>query len=102
MVKYKDMDYKNPKISSLCRSSKGRDKDRLYIVVGKVNSEFSLVVDGEYRKLENPKLKRDKHLKVIFFDITDDKSNNSNFSNNLTNEQIKKYIKDYQKRDSQK
>ena len=53
------------KEGNIVKSLKGHDTDRVYIVVSKVNEDFVLVVDGKYRKLDNPKLKRIKHLEVI-------------------------------------
>ncbi len=49
----------------IVKSLKGHDTDRVYVVLSKVNDDFVLVVDGKYRKLDNPKLKRIKHLEVI-------------------------------------
>lgn len=49
----------------IVKSLKGHDTDRVYVVASKVNEDFVLVVDGKYRKLDNPKLKRIKHLEVI-------------------------------------
>lgn len=45
-------------------SKQGRDKGRLFIVVENVNEDFVLLVDGDLRKLEKPKLKRKKHLRA--------------------------------------
>ncbi len=43
------------------RSIKGRDKDRLLVVI-KVENEKVFVVDGKERKLAKPKSKNPKHL----------------------------------------
>lgn len=45
-------------------SLKGHDLDRRYVVIKVVSGDFVLVADGKYRKLDNPKLKRIKHLRV--------------------------------------
>lgn len=45
-------------------SLKGHDRGRTYLVLNAVNEDFVLVADGDYRTLDNPKLKRIKHLKV--------------------------------------
>lgn len=49
----------------IVKSLKGHDTDRVYVVASKAGEDFVLVVDGRYRKLDNPKLKRVKHLKVL-------------------------------------
>lgn len=67
-------------------SLKGHDCGRRYVVIAQVNADFVLVCDGEYRKLDNPKLKRIKHLR------TDGDSGLK--EQGLTNEKLKKALKD--------
>lgn len=45
-------------------SLKGHDTGRRYVVLKVVGKDFVLLADGKYRKLENPKLKRIKHLRI--------------------------------------
>jgi len=45
-------------------STAGRDKGRLYVVVGILDSRYVTVADGELRKVENPKKKNIRHLQV--------------------------------------
>lgn len=47
-------------------SLRGHDTKRKYIVYEIINKDFCLVVDGVYRKKDNPKKKRIKHLKNEF------------------------------------
>jgi ribosomal protein L14E/L6E/L27E len=52
-------------IGSVVFSKSGRDKGRYYIVVKtSEKSDFVFIADGEYRKIEKPKLKKIKHLRV--------------------------------------
>ena len=46
----------------IVKSLKGHDTGRVYIVVGNDGDDFVFVTDGKYRKLDNPKRKRRKHL----------------------------------------
>ena len=46
-------------------SRMGHDAGRVYVVTARVNEDFVLVVDGKHRKLDNPKLKRVKHVKPV-------------------------------------
>ncbi len=46
----------------IVKSLKGHDQGRIYVVVSEIDENFVLVCDGEYRKLDNPKQKRKKHL----------------------------------------
>lgn len=49
--------------NSIVISLKGHDAGRAYLVAATVDKEFLLLVDGKYRTLDNPKLKRVKHVK---------------------------------------
>ncbi len=51
------------KVGNIVVSLKGHDTGRRYLVVCETDENFVLVCDGEYRKLDNPKQKRKKHLK---------------------------------------
>lgn len=71
----------------IVKSLKGHDTDRVYVVASKVNEDFVLVVDGKYRKLDNPKLKRIKHLEVI---------RESELPAELTDKAVEKVVKSIQ------
>jgi ribosomal protein L14E/L6E/L27E len=43
-------------------SKSGRDKDRLFFIIEVINKDYVLIADGDYRKLDNAKLKKVKHL----------------------------------------
>lgn len=66
-------------------SLKGHDTGRRYAVVSEVNESFVLVADGEYRKLDNPKLKRRKHLRT---------DGETELIGEITDEKLKKALKD--------
>ena len=46
-------------------SKSGRDKDRLFIIIGIYDDQHVLIADGEYRRVENPKKKKLKHLQIV-------------------------------------
>lgn len=46
-------------------SSAGRDSGRFMIVVKILDSNYVYVADGTLRKIENPKKKKIKHLKIL-------------------------------------
>ncbi|NLC02904.1 MAG: hypothetical protein GX947_10010 [Tissierellia bacterium] len=70
-------------IGQVVKSKAGRDKDRIFLVLHIIDHENVFIVDGDLRKLENPKKKKIKHLivykKVIeeLQDIEENKLNNS-------------------------
>ena len=49
----------------IVKSLKGHDTGSIYVVLSEINESFVLLADGRYRKLENPKQKRVKHLELI-------------------------------------
>ncbi len=48
-------------IGQLVRSLAGRDKERLYVIIG-FEEDRALLSDGRYRPLDKPKKKNFKHL----------------------------------------
>ncbi len=51
------------------KSLKGRDKDRLFMVLYKADADFAMVCDGQLRKLAKPKKKRCKHLAAMPYEL---------------------------------
>jgi ribosomal protein L14E/L6E/L27E len=52
-------------VGSIAFSKSGRDSGRYYVIVEIVNADFVKIVDGKTRRLEKPKLKKLKHLKLV-------------------------------------
>ena len=55
----------NLQVGSLVTSTKGRDEKKVYLVLKKVDENYYLLVDGDHKKLANPKLKKIKHIKSL-------------------------------------
>jgi large subunit ribosomal protein L14e len=51
-------------IGRYVRSKAGRDKDRVMIIIGILDSQHVLVADGMLRTVSNPKKKKLKHLSI--------------------------------------
>jgi len=49
----------------LVRSKAGRDKDRLFIIIGITDDQYVTIVDGDLRRVEKPKRKKIRHLSKI-------------------------------------
>jgi len=49
-------------IGRVVRSNKGRDKDKVFLVVAEIDEEYVLICDGSLRKIDNPKKKKIKHV----------------------------------------
>ena len=55
----------NDCVGLLAYSKCGRDRKRLFCVVGRIDEDFVLIADGNLHKTETPKKKRLKHLSFV-------------------------------------
>lgn len=53
------------KVGDLVSSLTGRDKHRCYLVWAVDETSWLRLVDGQYRRVENPKRKNPKHVKPM-------------------------------------
>lgn len=67
-------------------SRAGHDRGKPFVIVAKVSEDFVLIADGRTRRLENPKLKRTKHLRAA------EKSGLEDPSNASLKKRLKKFI----------
>lgn len=54
-------------IGRFAQSTAGRDEGRVFIIVGTPDKNFVLLCDGELRRLEKPKRKKLKHIKLLAY-----------------------------------
>ena len=52
-------------IGQYVKSTQGRDKNYLFVVIDIIDDKMVKVVDGDLRKVDNPKTKNIKHIKKI-------------------------------------
>lgn len=52
----------NNSIGQIVKSKAGRDKGRIFIIVGIADDKHVLIADGDLRKIEKPKKKKVIHL----------------------------------------
>lgn len=71
-------------LGQVVKSNAGRDSDKFFIVVDIIDKNYVLLVDGDLRKLDNPKKKKIKHIKKtnIIFDEINKKINAKEKFNN--------------------
>ncbi|MBE3593220.1 MAG: KOW domain-containing RNA-binding protein [Thermoanaerobacter sp.] len=81
-------------IGQVVRSKAGRDKGRIFVVVGKFDDQHVLVADGDLRKIEKPKKKKFKHLQR-YNDVIWQIKEKIQKSDKLTNEEIRKFLEPY-------
>ena len=59
------MKLKVPVVGGICQSTQGRDKDRYYIIKIIYPDGAVGVVDGNFKKLAEPKKKNLKHVRLL-------------------------------------
>jgi len=52
-------------VGQFVKSKAGRDHDRLFLILDIIDENFVLLVDGNLRKIDSPKLKKVRHLVKI-------------------------------------
>jgi large subunit ribosomal protein L14e len=52
------------RLGKIVYSKSGRDKGKMFIIIGLVDENFVLLADGDLRKIENPKLKNIRHVQM--------------------------------------
>ncbi len=72
-------------IGDIVVSRAGHDTGKTFVVVAQVGGDFVLIADGQSRTVEDPKLKRKRHLRVV----------GQSDVNNPTNATLKKRIKQF-------
>ena len=55
-----------PKVGRVVYSKLGRDKGKYYVIYEVLENGYVTIVDGDIRKLDNPKKKNIKHLKMTY------------------------------------
>ena len=80
-------------LGQLAKSIAGRDKGRFMVVIDIINENYVYVVDGDLRRVENPKKKKIKHLYLLNkkIDFIADKLKRKR---KIYNEEIKKALKE--------
>lgn len=72
-------------------SKSGRDKNKYFVVIEAIDEQYVYIADGNLRKLEKPKKKKIKHLKVTEF-VTNDIMEKINNKDKITNSELRKII----------
>lgn len=75
------------------KSKSGRDKDKIFIIIEIVDEVYVRIVDGDLRRVENPKLKKVKHLSKmnrVSDEIQQKLINNRKVTNQMIRREIEK------------
>jgi len=80
------------RVGQLVRSAAGRDTGKLYLIYDVLDKAFVRVIDGEKKKLTNPKKKNMKHLS-FFPEVVESIADKLNLGENVTDEEVAEVIK---------
>ena len=80
-------------IADLVVSVSGRDKERVFMVTEVLDSNYVMIADGAFRKLEKPKKKKVKHLKKSQFVLNERILAKISEGKKLTNAELRKAIR---------
>lgn len=59
----------NNLLGKIVLSLSGRDKGKLFVVMGIINQDYVFIANGKLRRVENPKKKKLKHLRITTLQI---------------------------------
>ena len=79
-------------IGQLVIATAGRDANKKFIITCIINDQYVYISDGDSRKIENPKKKKLKHLKLTEY-ISDEVIQGLQQKRSFTNSVISKCIK---------
>jgi len=78
----------------IIKSKAGRDQDKIFVIID-IQGEYVYLVDGHFRRIENPKKKKHKHIQPTHIIIETIKHKIEN-EEKLTNADIRKELVVYQ------
>ncbi|PKM49234.1 MAG: RNA-binding protein [Firmicutes bacterium HGW-Firmicutes-7] len=79
----------------IIKSKAGRDQDKIFVIID-IQDEYVYLVDGHFRRIENPKKKKLKHIQPTNIIIETIKHKIEN-EEKLTNADIRRELIVYQK-----
>ncbi len=85
-------------IGQVVKSRAGRDKGNIFLVLEILDHEYVSIVDGDIRKLDNPKKKKTKHLTVyntVLKELEYKQNNNLKINNAYIRKLLEPFNKSY-------
>ena len=83
-------------VGQVVKSRAGRDKGRIFLILNVIDGENVLIVDGDLRKLDNPKQKKLKHL-IIYNTVLPDLKYKLENKIKINNAYIRKLLEPFNK-----
>ena len=83
-------------VGQVVKSRAGRDKGNIFLVLEILDENHVLIVDGDIRKLDNPKKKKLKHL-TIYNTVLEELEYKQNNNLKINNAYIRKLLEPFKK-----
>ncbi|NMB07871.1 MAG: hypothetical protein GX981_05755 [Tissierellia bacterium] len=83
-------------VGQVVKSRAGRDKGNIFLVLEILDENHVLIVDGDIRKLDNPKKKKLKHL-TIYNTVLKELEYKQNNNLKINNAYIRKLLEPFKK-----
>lgn len=83
-------------IGQVVKSSAGRDSGKIFVIVDILDKNYVLLVDGDLRKLDNPKKKKIKHLRPTN-KVLDEIKNKIEAKEKFNNAYVRKLLASFRK-----
>lgn len=78
-------------VGQVVRSRAGRDKGRIFLVLNIIDEQNVLIIDGDLRKLDNPKQKKLKHL-IVYNTVLSELKDKLDSKTEINNSYIRKLL----------
>ncbi|WP_293986076.1 KOW domain-containing RNA-binding protein [uncultured Megasphaera sp.] len=80
-------------VCTVVESLAGRDKGRLYVVVGSLAYPYVWIADGRKYNLDKPKKKNCRHLRILAASVSSDSAGPSRISNEWIRSVLNRAVK---------
>lgn len=84
----------NIKIGQVVKSKAGRDKGRVFVIFKIIDDQHVVLCDGDFRKINSPKLKNIKHL-VVYNSVLEDFAEMLKSNIKISDTFIRNFLKDF-------
>lgn len=81
-------------VGQVVKSRAGRDKGNIFLVLDIIDDKYLYVVDGDIRKLDNPKKKKVKHL-IIYNTVVPELKEKIENGTKINNAYIRKLLEPF-------
>lgn len=81
-------------VGQVVMAKAGRDKGRIFLVQDIIDAEYVSIIDGDLRKLDNPKKKKIKHL-IVYNTILSELKDKFESNININDAYIRKLLETF-------